>query len=128
MVFLPDRLAPELPPIPDSVPLHEFMLNEKYGRHPLAASRDPFTCGLSKKSYSTQEVAERVELLARAISKELNWQPNRGTEWDKTMGVFALNSVGLVFGVRLYSVYSELTISPLILRSMRCRCSGQFIA
>ena len=104
MVFLPHKSAGELPPIPDDVTIGEFMLNEKYGRHPIARSRDPFTCGLTKKSYSTQEVVERVDFLARAIAKEFNWEPNRGTEWDKTLGVFALNSVRVILKVRLESV------------------------
>lgn len=97
MVFLPAKSAGDLPPIPDDIPISEFMLNEKYGRLPLAASRDPFTCGFSKKSYSSQQVVERVDLLARALAKEFGWDPNKGSEWDKTLGVFSLNTVsGLV--------------------------------
>jgi hypothetical protein len=38
-------------------------------------------------------MVDRVEHLARALSKELGWQPNRGTEWDKVAGIFALNTV-----------------------------------
>ncbi|RMJ27974.1 Phenylacetyl-CoA ligase [Aspergillus sp. HF37] len=93
MVFLPPKSAGELPPIPDDIPISEFMLNEKYGRRAMAASRDPYTCGVSKKSYSTQQVVERVDLLARAIAKEFNWAPNKGSEWDKTLGIFALNTI-----------------------------------
>lgn len=93
MVFLPAKSAGELPPIPDDIPINEFMLSEKYGRSPVASSRDPFTCGISGKSFSTREVADRVDILARAMAKEFNWHPNQGSEWDKTVGVFSLNTV-----------------------------------
>lgn len=38
-------------------------------------------------------MVSRVEHLARALSKEFGWQPNKGTEWDKVVGIFALNTV-----------------------------------
>jgi hypothetical protein len=78
---------------PDTVPVSEFMLNDKYGRVPLKRSRDPFTCGLTGKTYTAQEMADRVEHLAKALSKEFGWSPNQGTEWDKVIGIFALNTV-----------------------------------
>lgn len=78
---------------PDSIPISEFMLNEKYGRHPFANARAPFTCGLTGTEYSALEVRDRVDNLARALSKELGWHPNRGTEWDKVVGVFSVNTV-----------------------------------
>ncbi|RHZ54599.1 hypothetical protein CDV55_102806 [Aspergillus turcosus] len=93
MVFLPSATAGELPPIPDNIPISEFMLNEKYGRHPVGQSRDPYTCGLTGKSYSVSQVAERVDLLARALAKEFNWAPNSSTEWDKTVAIFSLNTI-----------------------------------
>lgn len=93
MVFLPAKEAGTLPPIPDSIPLSEFMLTDLYGRNPLGYSRDPFTCGITGKSFSALEVVDRVDYLSRALSKELNWSPNAGTEWDKTLAIFSLNTV-----------------------------------
>ncbi|GFF28538.1 4-coumarate--CoA ligase-like 7 [Aspergillus udagawae] len=93
MVFLPSATAGELAPIPDNIPISEFMLSEKYGRHPLGQSRDPYTCGLTGKSYSVSQVSERVDHLSRALAKELNWAPNSGTEWDKTLAIFSLNTI-----------------------------------
>ena len=94
MVFTAPPWVPKLAfDPPDSIPISEFMLNESYGRHPLAQSRPPFTCGLTGAEYSAVEVRERVDKLARALSKELDWQANRGTEWDKVAGVFSLNTV-----------------------------------
>lgn len=93
MVFTPPSSAGTLPPIPDNIPISEFMLSESYGRVPLGQSRHPYTCGFTGRSYSPLEVVTRVENLSRALSKEFNWQPNQGTEWDKVLGVFSLNTV-----------------------------------
>ena len=94
MVFHPPQWVPELPfDPPDSIPINEFMLNEQYGRHPLHHARQPFTCGLTGFGYSAVEVRDRVDKLARALAKELGWRPNEGTEWDKVLGVFSVNTV-----------------------------------
>lgn len=95
MVFHPPVWVPKLDPasIPDSIPICDFMLDEKYGRHPLSKSKAPFTCGLTGAEYSTLEVRDRVDKLARALSKELSWKVNQGSEWDKVAGVFSVNTV-----------------------------------
>jgi hypothetical protein len=69
------------------------MLDDKYGRWPLKDSRNPFTCGLTGRTYSALELVDRVDYLARAMAKEFGWAPNEGTEWDKVVGIFALNTV-----------------------------------
>ncbi|KAI9676060.1 MAG: hypothetical protein M1817_000803 [Caeruleum heppii] len=97
MVFTAPSWVPKLPfDPPDSIPVSEFMLNEKYGRHPLKDSKAPFTCGVTGTTYSAVEVRSRVDHLARALSKELGWHPNRGTEWDKVIGIFALNTIDTI--------------------------------
>lgn len=78
---------------PDSVPISDFMLDEKWGRHPLHYSRPPFTCGLTGVEYSASEVRDRVNALARGLSTELGWKPNQGTEWEKVIAIFSLNTV-----------------------------------
>ncbi|KAF2728759.1 phenylacetyl-CoA ligase-like protein [Polyplosphaeria fusca] len=94
MPFYPPSWVPKLPfDPPDSIPICDFMLEETWGRHPLGYSRPPFTCGLSGKAYSSLEVRERVDYLARALSKELGWSPNSGSEWDKVIGVFSVNTL-----------------------------------
>ena len=102
MPFYPPPWVPKLPfDPPDSIPICDFILNENYGRHPLGYSHAPFTCGLSGKSYSALEVKERVDYLARGLAKELGWQPNAGSEWDKVIAVFSVNTVrGLWRGIR----------------------------
>ena len=93
MVFTPPTWTEKLPPIPDNIPISEFVTNEAYGRHPLRHSRDPFTCGLTGKSYSASQVVDRVDHLSRGLAKELGWEPNKGSEWDKVLGIFSLNTV-----------------------------------
>lgn len=95
MPFYPPSWVPKLPfDPPDSITLDRFMLDENYGRYPLGYSLDPFTCGLSGKTYSALDVRDRVEYLASGLSKELGFKPNEGTEWDKVIGVFSVNTVG----------------------------------
>ncbi|KAK0105222.1 hypothetical protein ONS96_004622 [Cadophora gregata f. sp. sojae] len=93
MVFTPPSWVPKLPDVPDTVPISQFMLDDSYGRCPLKKSRNPFTCGLSGKTYTASEMVGRVDQLARALAKEFGWQVNKGTEWDKVVGIFALNTV-----------------------------------
>ena len=94
MVFTAPEWVPELPmDPPDSIPICHFMLDPIYGRHPVEQSRPPFTCGLTGVEYSASQVCDRVENLAKGLSKELGWNPNQGTEWDKVIGVFAINTV-----------------------------------
>lgn len=94
MVFNPPPSVPKLPfDPPDSIPISHFMLNEQYGRHSLSNSRVPFTCGLSGVEYTAVEVRDRVDYLARALAKELGWDPNTGTEWDRIVGIFSVNTV-----------------------------------
>jgi hypothetical protein len=84
-----------LPPIPDNIPISEFMLTDANGRYPLSKARHPFTCGLTGKTYSALEVKDRVEYMSRGLAKLLNWEPNGGSEWDKTLVIFSLNTVSL---------------------------------
>ncbi|CAJ2503683.1 Uu.00g110770.m01.CDS01 [Anthostomella pinea] len=93
MVFTPPAWVPQLPfDPPDSIPLHEFWGNEKYGRVPWDKSHNPFTCGLTGKTYTTAEMLERMELLARSLAKRLGWRTNEDTPWDKVVGVYSFNT------------------------------------
>jgi hypothetical protein len=94
MVFYPPDWAPELPfDPPDTLPICDFVLDERHGRLPLERSLDPYTCGISGRSYTAREQKQRTDQLARALAKELGWKVNQGTEYDKVAGVFALNTV-----------------------------------
>ncbi|KAL2864990.1 uncharacterized protein BJX67DRAFT_373465 [Aspergillus lucknowensis] len=95
MPFTSPAYAPPLPfGPPDTVSVPEFLFgDEKYARCPRAKSKPPFTCGITGKSYSTAEVAERIEFLARALAAELGWPVNEGCELDKVVGIFSFNSI-----------------------------------
>ncbi|KAI0913758.1 acetyl-CoA synthetase-like protein [Ustulina deusta] len=94
MVFTPPAWVPQLPfDPPDSIPLHEFVGSERYGRLPFHRSQNPFTCGLTGKTYTHAELRERQELLARSLSKRTGWRPNEDTPWDKVIALYSLNTI-----------------------------------
>ena len=93
MVFKQNPWVPELPEVPDTVPIPDFMLDEQHGRYPLAKSLDSYTCGLSGRTFSILEQKTAVDHLARSLGKELGWEVNKGSEYDKVAGIFALNTV-----------------------------------
>jgi len=70
------------------------MKTEIYGRRPIAKSRNPYTCGLTGRTYTVEESQNRTELLAKALSKLMGWEPNADSPWDKVIGVFSFNTVG----------------------------------
>lgn len=88
------RAVVDFPPDPpDSITLAEFWGNEKYGRQPVARSRNPFTCGVTGKTFAVGEMRERYELLARALAKRMGWRANAEMPWDKVVCVYSFNSV-----------------------------------
>jgi hypothetical protein len=105
MVFLPPSWVPEFHlDLQDSIPLCDFMLDERHGRHPLNKSSDPYTCGITGKTFSAQEQKTRVSYLSRSLAKEFAWQVNKGSEFDKVVAVFVPNLVSA-----LHLIYSAAT-------------------
>lgn len=100
---MPFQSPPSIPKLPfeppADIPVHEFLFGDhgdKYGRFPKDASKPPFICGITGKSYSVAEVVERYEALARSLSTELGWEVNTGESLDKTIAIFSLNSVSII--------------------------------
>ncbi|KAF2454031.1 phenylacetyl-CoA ligase-like protein [Lineolata rhizophorae] len=94
MPFYPPAWVPELPhDPPDTITIADFILDEHYGRHPLGYSKAPFTCGVTGKEYSALDVKDRVDFLARGLAQELGWKVNEGSEYDKVIGVYSLNTI-----------------------------------
>ncbi|KAK4042127.1 hypothetical protein C8A01DRAFT_44783 [Parachaetomium inaequale] len=94
MVFYPPPWAPKLPfDPPDSITIGDFMKSEIYGRCPISKSRNPFTCGLTGKTYTVSESHQRSELIAKALSKIMGWEPNADLPWDKVIAVFSFNTI-----------------------------------
>ncbi|KAF4968303.1 hypothetical protein FSARC_4248 [Fusarium sarcochroum] len=97
MVFYPPPSVPKLPfDPPDSCTIPEFVLTENYARKPFARSRNPYTCGITGKTYTTAEVIQRQQLLARALSKRLGWDIDEGTEWDRVLALYSLNTIDYI--------------------------------
>ncbi|RFU28419.1 hypothetical protein B7463_g7918, partial [Scytalidium lignicola] len=96
MIFTTPSWVPKLPDIPDNVSIPDFMFDEKYGRHALLHSKHPFVCGLTGRSYSPNETLKRIELLARALKEELGWNSGEGSEWEKVLAVFSMNSIDTI--------------------------------
>ncbi|OKL57044.1 hypothetical protein UA08_07377 [Talaromyces atroroseus] len=95
MPFTPPTWASgfDVDEIPDSIPICEFIFNEKYGRFKRKDSKAPFVCGVSGRQYSVSEVAQRVDWLARSLSQQLGWKPNSGSPWTKVITIYALNTI-----------------------------------
>lgn len=85
---------PKLPNVPDGLAIHEFLFRDGTGRYPKSESKPPFICGVTGRSFTVSEVETRIELLARALSAKLGWQVDEGTEMDKVVGIYSLNTVG----------------------------------
>jgi hypothetical protein len=54
MVFYPPAFVEKLPEVPDTVPICDFMLDEKHGRRPYAESWDAYTDALTGKTMRAQ--------------------------------------------------------------------------
>lgn len=93
MVFKPASWVPEFVPPPDSIPVSEYVLDERYGRRSLGTSRDPYICGISGRSYTTNQLRMRRDNLAKGLGKELGWQVGSGSEYDKVATIFCINTV-----------------------------------
>ncbi|KAI6361556.1 hypothetical protein MCOR25_006461 [Pyricularia grisea] len=98
MVFYPPSWVPEITQdAPDSIPLHEFMIDETYGRQPLNKSRNPFTCGLTGRTHTTADLHLRSDYLARALAKRTGWAPSDDlTPWDKVAAIFSINTIDYI--------------------------------
>lgn len=101
-VFTCPPAPPPSPPLtgppdpPDSITVDEFINSERHGRRPFATARDPYTCGLTGASHRAADVPRRVDCLARAIGRRLGLGPREGCEWDRVVGLYSLNTVGLI--------------------------------
>ncbi|PPJ50273.1 hypothetical protein CBER1_04911 [Cercospora berteroae] len=93
MPFHPPSWVPQLPDIPDSVSIETFMFNESYGRFPLGYSKPPFVDGLTGQSYTALDLKDRIDWLSRALVKEFGFDPHSGSEWDKVIACFSLNTI-----------------------------------
>lgn len=78
---------------PDTVALPDFMMSNEHLPCPLERAKNPFTCGISGRTFTALEQKERVDILKRQLKKEMGWEVNQGSEWDKVVGIYAFNTV-----------------------------------
>ncbi|TPX11484.1 uncharacterized protein E0L32_007903 [Thyridium curvatum] len=78
---------------PSDIPISQFILEDRWGRHPVESSRPMYTCGLSGISYSVDDVKHRTEAIAASLGDVMSWSPNKGNEWDKVVAIYSYNSV-----------------------------------
>jgi hypothetical protein len=108
MAFYPPSWVPNLPgtvsapppqavltgvEIPDSISVADFINTEKAGRRAFDKSKRPYTCGVTGASWTAEDVARRVDFLARGLAKNVGFDPNDGTAWDRVVAIYALNTV-----------------------------------
>ncbi|KAF4430511.1 phenylacetyl- ligase [Fusarium acutatum] len=97
MVFYPPSWVPDLPiDPPDSVSVAEFISSEECGRYPIAKARHPYTCGLTGKTRTAEEVIRREDFLARGIGEALQLDSQSGSEWDRVCVIFSLNTIDYI--------------------------------
>lgn len=94
MVFKSPSWVPSLPcAIPDTSTVGDFVLSGDHSNRPKDSKTSPLICAISGKEYSLEEVGNQVDLVARSLSKELGWLPNKGEPSDKVLGILSFNSV-----------------------------------
>lgn len=93
MVFSPPAWVPEVQDPPNTALVGDFALAGRPSRLALGDGKPPLTDGISGRSYSVQDLEDRVDHLARSLSQELGWSPNSGSPWDKVVAILALNTV-----------------------------------
>ncbi|KAH7185015.1 uncharacterized protein B0J16DRAFT_340773 [Fusarium flagelliforme] len=96
MAFHPPSWAPQLPNIPDSISVADFINTDKAGRKDFSSSRSPYTCGVTGQSRSAAEVAQRVDFLARGLAKNVAFDAHDGTAWDRVVAIYALNTIDYI--------------------------------
>ncbi|CEF77559.1 unnamed protein product [Fusarium graminearum] len=96
MTFNPPSWAPQLPNIPDSISVADFINTDKAGRKAFSSSKNPYTCGVTGQSRSATEVAQRVDFLARGLSKAVGFDAHDGTAWERVVAIYALNTIDYI--------------------------------
>jgi hypothetical protein len=91
MVFLPPSWLPDITDqIPPSTSVGDFVLG---GRRVEGSTRPPLICAVTGNKYTADEVAKKVENLAKALCQDLEWSPNHGSAPEKVVGLLSGNSV-----------------------------------
>lgn len=95
MAYMGWALTDTLPDPPDSISLPEFLYDSKY-RLQKSDKKHTFVCGVTGNAVKVTDAKERVESIARALSKRTGWVPvQEETEWEKIACIFSINAVSI---------------------------------
>lgn len=80
---------------PEDISLPDFIYDAQY-RVQKSDKTNTFTCGLTGRSVKSSEAKDRVEAIAKALSKRTGWVPQQEeTEWEKIACIYSINAVSL---------------------------------
>lgn len=95
MVFLPPPWLPDInAQIPPGANVGDFVLA---GRRATGTAQPALICAKTGKGYTGDDVGDKVEILARALCRDLGWSPNKGSSKEKVIAILSENSVCTCF-------------------------------
>ena len=94
MVFYPPPKTLRLPyEPPDNLTLEQFITSDEHRPIPFRLARPPFSDGCGEAGTQPAECLRRIDLLSRSLNHILDWRLDHGSEWNKVMAIFTLNTV-----------------------------------
>lgn len=85
-------------PIPDDKLAGDFVIERNHNLCEWSDDKPTVMCALSGKSYTMNDIKNRVLNLSKCLSKRLGWFPNEDSAWNKVVGILSYNTVsGLTY-------------------------------
>ena len=82
-------------PTPDDKLVGDFVVERNHRLYEWSADKPTIICALSGRSYTIDDVKNRVSNLSKGLSKRLGWSPNKDSVWNKVVGIFSYNTVSV---------------------------------
>ena len=80
-------------PTPDNKLAGDFVVERKHDLYKWSNDTPTVVCALSGKSYTMNDVKDRVTNLSKGLSQRLGWSPNKDSPWNKVVGILSYNTV-----------------------------------
>ncbi|KAM3065448.1 hypothetical protein ACMFMF_011170 [Clarireedia jacksonii] len=94
MVFVTPPWVPEIAsPLPDSTLVGDFISQRNHDLYNWSDEKPTMIDALSGIQYNMREIRDRVTALSKCLGKELGWEPNKGSPWDKVVGIYSYNTI-----------------------------------
>lgn len=78
---------------PDNQLVGDFVVERKHSLYEWSNDKPAVVCALTGKSYTINDVKNRVSNLSKGLSKRLGWSPNSNSPWNKVVGILSYNTV-----------------------------------